>query len=175
MNGFQIVIKKTLEVGEEEKSLIIRLKQQHWGYTNEEQKDWFEKNILDEDIHLMLFREGELHAYLNAVNVDVTINESVHGMLGIGNVCVDKANTHKGIGSILMACMNCYLREFNIPGILLCKEALVNFYRASNWVRITPKKTVIQDMQFEHCVMIYDPDEQIGFNAPYQIRLFRNF
>lgn len=157
MIELQIRIKKTSELEEKEKESLITLKQQHWGYSNKEQQSWFNANIKADDHHLLIYRKEALLAYLNAVHVDVSINQSVHGMLGIGNVCVDKHHAHMGAGSILMASINAYIKKMDTSGILLCKENLIAFYRMSNWKSVSSERVVIIGEPFDHFVMLYDP------------------
>lgn len=93
MMELNVLMKKTVELSYDEMNSLIALKQQHWGYTDEQQRRWFSENIMADDYHLQIYGGGVLLAYLNAVNVDVDINQTLHRMLGIGNVCVDK-KTH---------------------------------------------------------------------------------
>ncbi len=120
-------------------------------------------------------RGGVLLAYLSAVNVVVNINQSIHRMLGIGNVCVNLEYTHTGVGSILMACANAFIKKSNTPGILLCKEKLIPFYKASNWIEITPENIVIQEHPYLHKVMVFDPIKMLNFKEILQINLSRSF
>lgn len=123
----------------------------------------------------MIYGGGVLLAYLNAVNVDVSIDQSMHRMLGIGNVCVDKENAHAGVGSILMACVNAIIRKADSAGILLCKEKLNRFYEASNWEKIVPKKVLVSGQTFRHDVMIFDPRSIINVSGIEIMEIQRNF
>lgn len=58
MMELRILLKRTTELLEEELSSIIALKQQHWGYSDEEQRSWFDENIMAEDLHLLIFLGG---------------------------------------------------------------------------------------------------------------------
>lgn len=118
---------------------------------------------------------GVLLAYLNAVNVDVIINQSLHRMLGIGNVCVNKGHAHSGVGSVLMACINASIKKMNTSGILLCKEKLIDFYRASNWIEIVPEKIKLLDQPFTYRVMVYDPIKIFGNTGTKKLEIFRSF
>lgn len=162
MNKMLIKMKQTFELTEDEFTDLITLKQQHWDYSVNEQKRWFANNIEQDDYHLMIYQNGTLVAYLNAVNINVDINQSPYRMLGIGNVCVDKRHAHLGIGSILVACINSYIKRVGTVGLLLCKENLIRFYETSNWTRIFPAAVRISNHLYCHEVMIFDPDKTIG-------------
>lgn len=58
MMELRITLKKTPELRGEELSSLISLKQQHWGYSDEEQRSWFDKNIMAEDLHLLIYWGG---------------------------------------------------------------------------------------------------------------------
>ena len=96
-------------------------------------------------------------------------------MLGIGNVCVDKENTHAGVGSILMACINSCIKELNTCGILLCKERLIKFYESSNWIKACPGRVFVSDQLFTNNVMIYDPIGTVISSRIDLIEIQRNF
>ena len=174
MNELKIRMKKTSELGESEMNSIIALKQQYWKYDDSEQRIWFEKNIRSEDNHLMIYRGGVLLAYLNAVNVEAGIDQFQHRMLGIGNVCVDKNETHTGIGGILMMCVNAFIKKAKTPGILLCKEKLILFYKVYNWSEIRPANVIINDTPYDHKIMVYDPGKQLP-TLPMALCLDRSF
>ncbi|WP_035785632.1 GNAT family N-acetyltransferase [Butyrivibrio sp. XPD2002] len=175
MIDYRIIFKKTSELLNEESDMIISLKQQHWGYSYEEQKVWLDNNILPDDSHLLIFKGGVLVAYLNAINVNVSINKYLHRMLGIGNVCVRKEFTHLGAGTVLMSFMNSLIKEFERPGILLCKEELVSFYKQTSWIEVFSSETFVVDQLFKHKVMLYDPNNMVILKRPMVIELSRNF
>lgn len=58
MMNLRVVMKKTTELSEKEMSSLIALKQQYWGYTNEQQRGWFSENIMADDYHLQIYRGG---------------------------------------------------------------------------------------------------------------------
>ena len=74
-----------------------------------------------------------------------------------------------------MACANAFIKKSNTPGILLCKEKLIPFYKASNWIEITPENIVIQEHPYLHKVMVFDPIKMLNFKEILQINLSRSF
>ena len=118
---------------------------------------------------------GVLLAYLNAVNVDVSINQSMYRMFGIGNVCHDKDNAHAGVGSILMACINAFIKKADSIGILLCKEPLINFYEHSGWQIIRSQSSFVNGQLFSHTIMNFDPNHKYIKEDASLIEVSRNF
>lgn len=175
MMELNVLMKKTVELSYDEMNSLIALKQQHWGYTDEQQRRWFSENIMADDYHLQIYGGGVLLAYLNAVNVDVDINQTLHRMLGIGNVCVDKKNAHAGVGSILMACINAFVKQSDTCGILLCKGKWIPFYVTSNWRLINPERIIVADNRFEHSIMLFDPHKKIASDDKSSFHISRNF
>jgi predicted GNAT family N-acyltransferase len=112
---------------------IARLKQLHWDYPMEDQLRWIENNIQPQDIHLLVYSERRLLAYLNLVHRAVLDSAAKKPVLGVGNVCVDSAAQHTGLGALLMWSANCYLNTHHTAGILLCKASLRRFYEKTGW------------------------------------------
>lgn len=175
MTELKLIQKQTKELTDLETKDLIALKQQYWGYSDEEQRNWMKENIMENDNHLLIYRGGVLLAYLNAVNVDVDINQTLHRMLGIGNVCVDKKNAHAGVGSILMACINAFVKQSDTCGILLCKGKWIPFYVTSNWRLINPERIIVADNRFEHSIMLFDPHKKIASDDKSSFHISRNF
>ncbi len=174
MTELKVIQKQTKELSSQEIKDLISLKQQYWGYSDEDQISWMKKNIMENDNHILIY-QGELLAYLNAVNVDVYINQSLHQLIGIGNVCVDKKYLHTGMGSIAMSYINAFIKKSFTCGVLLCKCDLVPFYEASNWLVVNSHHITIKDKLFEHVLMIYDPSKVLVLDKKDVISLSRNF
>lgn len=177
MTGLNMYLKQTKELNAYDMDSLTALKQQYWNYSIDEQKKWFGKNIIADDYHVLIYRGGGggLCAYLNAVNVEIDINYSQHRMMGIGNVCVDEKHTHEGIGGILMACINSFIRQSSSCGILLCKEKLIPFYESSNWQVLSPQQVTISGQPYGHIIMLYDPLRMAAGESKHMISLSRNF
>lgn len=106
---------------------IIKLKQQYWPYSYENQIVWMNNNLNKDDHHLIIKNNDNegIIAYLNLINV------KVNGVpfFGIGNVCVDKNFIGKGIGTLLINISKYYSQQFCLDMILLCKKDLIDFYK----------------------------------------------
>jgi len=122
---------KHSQIAQQELEKIVDLKKRHWNYTSEEHLNWIERNIKAEDIHVLMFEKDELVAYLNLINTEVIINNTVQPFIGIGNVCSSEKG--KGYGSLLIKEVGQYLVHQNIAGILLCNDDLIDFYLKNGW------------------------------------------
>lgn len=126
LNNLNISFLRHSEINECFTEKIIRLKQQHWTYSNESQIDWINANIKRNDYHILITdTNANILAYMNLVNRKVNNVE----ILGIGNVCVDKNVSGDGVGTLLMNVSKFYARQLSLDLILLCKENLVDFYK----------------------------------------------
>jgi len=122
---------KHSQIARQELEKIVDLKKRHWNYTSDEHLSWIERSIKADDIHVLLFEEEKLVAYLNLINTEVIVNNTVHPFVGIGNVC--SSEMRKGFGRVLIKEVNYYLIAQKKIGILLCKDTLVGFYYKNGW------------------------------------------
>ena len=132
---------------------IIKLKVQHWDYTFEEHKEWIRKNIKDDDSHLLIEdSNGSVIAYLNIVSLTIRCDESDVKFKGIGNVCVNKLFLKKGVGLLLMDILNYFMKADDCKAVLLCKDALLNFYSKSGW-KLFDKKVLLTGNVYNGVIM----------------------
>lgn len=157
MTEYKISIKKTVELSNEELFELIQLKQQYWPHNEEQQMEWIHNNIKSHDYHILIRDSNNLLAYLDMVNIMVEFDHKRAKMFGIGNVCVDKKHTKTGMGSMLIGVTNCFLKQKKMCGILLCKDHVVGFYKRNQWDLIVSEKVKVNDTEFCHYIMAYDP------------------
>jgi len=113
---------------------IIALKQQHWNYTRDSHKQWIDENLYKNEFHLCVeLSTGQIIAYLNVVNLEVFCNEKQTEFLGVGNVCVDKMFSGKGLGLLLIQIVDFFIRQIGKPAVLLCRKNLSEFYNKAGW------------------------------------------
>lgn len=149
---------------------VIAVKQKAWPYPIESQIAWIQSNLKDDDLHVILTHEGRDIAYMNLVNITFTVNNKTDYMAyGIGNVCA--AIKGKGYGGELMRQVNAYLKEKRHCGLLLCKDALVPFYKIYDWKVVDSKACKEPVLPDGIHIMTYLVPEQI-FNFQYKGKLF---
>ena len=149
---------KHSQIGQQELEKIVDLKKSHWIYSSEEHLDWIRRNIKAEDIHVLMFEKEKLVAYLNLINIEVIINNTVQPFIGIGNVCSSEKG--KRYGSILIEEVNQYLVQQKKYGMLLCKDILVDFYKKFRWVLLDT--SLINKVFFKNInVMLFNFEKNI--------------
>lgn len=136
-----------------EQQRIIMLKQQHWHHPMQSQINWMKENIRNGEYHLWLGQpDGQIIAYLNFVFLSVRFENRVEELVGIGNVCVDKALSGKGIGLLLMQICNYYIKCQDKKAVLLCRKDLVSFYKKSGWKEYLGS-TVLLGKEYKESIM----------------------
>ncbi len=156
MNDLQWIIVKNADLTLETRNSIAKLKNQHWPYGIESQKDWMDKNIQADDYHLLgLDEKGILRSYLTIVQVNVKFAEKEDKALGLGGVCVDKSIEHCGFGKKLVLIANNFIQSEGKVGLLLCKENLVEFYEKCKWVVVDCERAYVDGHIFAYKVMTY--------------------
>ena len=129
----------------------INLKQKAWSYPKESQIKWIQDNLREEDYHVFLLRDGHDVAYLNMVSVNCIINGASMQCVGIGNVC----SSVTGGGKALLSCVNTYLLNNKLTGLLFCRDTVVGFYKKCNWKLISPEQVTLRDFPPDINTMVY--------------------
>lgn len=120
---------------------IINVKSIAWPYSYESQLDWLSKNLKADDIHVLLYLDNLLVAYLNLIEIEFSLDEVSKNGYGIGNVCaVEKG---KGYGTELIMKTNYFLFKNGQIGLLFCKENLIKFYDSNKWKLIERSKVYL--------------------------------
>lgn len=168
-NTLEISLLDQASITDEEVRHIINLKMQHWPYSFHSHKEWIGKNIKHDDLNLLLKTQGQLVGFLNLVKVNAHLNfQSYIDLLGVGNVCISKEFSGKGLGLLLMQVANYQIHASGNNGILLCSDKLVPFYLKAGW-RKTQSEVLIGETKFDGNTMLLE-----GI-TPQLIVLNRNF
>jgi predicted GNAT family N-acyltransferase len=159
ISNFRVFLVRSVDITPEILGKIISLKRQHWKYSIESNEKWISENLNADDHHLWIENNsGEIIAYLNLVFLNVSFDGKIKKVLGIGNVCVAINESGKGIGYLLMLICNYYIRNIDMPAILLCKKTLSKFYKKTGWKEFNGN-TTIKGKDYQELVMfIESPD-----------------
>lgn len=172
---FEIIEHKFLSACEQDQ--IIELKQNYWKYSSASQKKWIEENVRDNDVHILLY-DGDIPiAYLCISGISVDVGNTSMEALGIGNVCVKKEYTGKGIGKQCIYHANAYISEQGKIGILLCHDNLRGFYGKCGWTTVADSDEVlvtIAQRVYQHKIMVLNNDCKL-FSSCKRIKIDRNF
>lgn len=114
---------------------ICLFKNLNWVYPLESHKQWMNLHLRPQDIHLILLINEEWIAYMNIVELCVSLDGNCQPGLGIGNVCVDPKYKGKGYGKFLMSVAKDYAINRHQIAILICQDKNVKFYEACDWFK----------------------------------------
>lgn len=149
---------------------IANLKTEFWHYPLEEHLHWMERNILPDDVHLLLRdKKGVLIGYLNLITLTCQIKGGVEDCIGVGNVCVGRIFQHQSLGYLIMQLAEYYLYKMKKNGMLLCKDVLASFYKKCKWVVFDGEILNIQGERQRCCLFTTSP-----IHSPFII-IERNF
>lgn len=156
---FQSLIIPHAEITLTKLNEIIQIKSIAWPYCYEKQFEWIHDNLKNTDIHVLIYQEETLIAYLNLIDIEFKIDGNLKNGFGIGNVCALKIG--KGWGKYLIKCTNTYLKDNNKIGLLFCKSQLVKFYSDNNW-RLVRNEKLNCPFKNEVQSMVYNSPEDFN-------------
>tara|TARA_B100000787_G_C16199015_1_gene303319 strand:- start:10328 stop:10825 length:498 start_codon:yes stop_codon:yes gene_type:complete len=133
---------------------IVKVKSSAWPYSYQSQLNWMKTNLTDDDLHLLVKKDGLPIAYLNLISIEIDVDNKKSEGYGVGNVCTFK--TGEGMGKKIMVLANEFLKKENKVGLLFCKENLINFYCKSGWELINKNKLKLPFNNTEIETMIYN-------------------
>ncbi|OTG80196.1 hypothetical protein B9T33_09775 [Acinetobacter sp. ANC 5054] len=146
---FEIKLIPHKDILESELNEVISLKSKQWGFGINEQKQWIEKNLNNNDLHLIL-KENDLGvAYLNLIDINLYLNDKQIKGFGVGNVCAIERG--KGYGFKIMKEANKIISDLDRIGLLFCKEPLVKYYKSLDWLELNDGKFEI-NLKNTHCL-----------------------
>jgi predicted GNAT family N-acyltransferase len=132
---------------------IIALKNQYWKYPKKSHEKWILENLYDDEYHLWIENsDGEIIAYLNIVFLNIRFDNRIENVIGIGNVCVDRTISGKGVGFLIMLISNYYILNIGKRAMLLCKRTLSKFYHKAGWIEFTGK-VIIKGKDYKELLM----------------------
>ena len=114
----------------------IEIKSKQWAYGYYDQYVWMKKNLQKSDLHVFLKKNNRNVAYLNLIDIKVSINHDDIKIdaIGIGSVCAICRGY--GYGNEIMSLVNEYIIRENKIGLLICKRPLLKFYKNLGWYQL---------------------------------------
>lgn len=137
---------------------IVRLKQQHWHYSTESQKEWIQSSLKPNDLHLLMKIDKQYIAYLSINVINMFVDGKAMVGKGLGNVCVDKAFQGQGLGKRIVEKANVIIKANDDIGILLCRTHLVPFYERCGWYNVSYDSLEIDNKVFVDAMMLFNND-----------------
>ena len=124
--------KKTKELDTYILNQIWSLKNSHWTYGLNSQKDFFKKKIRRNDIHNLLLFKDKLIGYTCLRFINYT-QSSKKKFLYFDTLIIRKSYRGKGFSKIFMNFNNFIIYSNNISSVLVCKNQMVPFYKSFFW------------------------------------------
>lgn len=149
---------------------IIEIKNSVWEYPIESHLAWINDNIQPDDVHLILSERNEIIGYLNLTNVIINGFQA----WGIGNVCVRPSKQGQKFGALLMKLTEYHMIRTNIPGILICKDRVKNFYTACGLLLYPGSGIDPNGNKIPHNIMVRNLDSSL-FQSQAQLKFNRLF
>lgn len=112
---------------------ICEFKNLNWQYPIESHLSWIKKNLKSEDLHLLLYDDDRMCAYLNFVDTSIIEDKDIVHIWGIGNVCVSPECKGMGYGNLIMDLAKSYCKKSKRIGMLFCQDKNVGFYNNCGW------------------------------------------
>ncbi len=154
----EFIIIKQSELDEDTLDEIIKLKQQHWNYSYESQKEWIFNYVEPNALHLLLKVNNKYVGYLSIRNIGMKIDDIHMEGKGLGNVCIDKEFRNCGYGRKLVEKANQIIIADQNVGILLCHTHLLSFYERCGWNNVGYDNLEIDKKIFSDVLMLFNYD-----------------
>ena len=170
-----IISKKSTELGSEEIINICKLKDTHWKHGYNEQEDWFKTNILEDDIHNLLYFDKQLVGYTalrskisNIFDSKIMFNPKT---LIYDTYIIKEGFRHKGHGIELLRFNIRIIKNEKACSFLICENNIIDFYKMYDWSLLgahqykTFNRTVNSNVMFINCSDIVFENEisQLNF------------
>lgn len=155
------------------------LKNQHWPYSLQEQRRWWDDNSEQRDLLVRLVDGEYLWAFLRLRMREIICEGAVYATRCVTEVCVAHSALRKGLGRRLMdETMHVLDQESTPLGYLLCTTAQEQFYKQCGWllisdVRIRASASEVEQIldEKQRC-FVYDPAKLLRGSVLLTGRLF---
>ena len=154
---YKLISKETTNLTKEEILKICILKKIHWKYGIKNQLDWFKNNIMDNDIHNLLFIDKKLVGYtaLRRKKFFYSYLKKDNYLL-FDTLIIDKKYRDMKLSNLFMTFNNMVIKQSDYFSFLICKKGLLDFYKKNKWVIINKKNISIKDHPFSTYGMLFN-------------------
>ena len=126
----KIKVLKKNKISNSLKIEICKLKKTFWSYSLRSHKEWFEKNVKKDDIHILLFKEKKLIGYnlLRKRNYHLVLKKKIKkNFYYFDTLIVKKEFRKKNLSKKILDQSLSLSRKANLPLILICKKKKYKF------------------------------------------------
>ena len=140
---------------------IFRLKDTHWKYGINKQKNFFTKIININDVHNLLYFNQELKGYTCLRKKKYLQNSKKIKFFLFDTLIIDKKVRSSGYGNKLMTFNNQIINKHKLLAFLICKFQVRSFYKKFGWsyTKISFKKKSIMIYPKKKMFKKYNPDD----------------
>lgn len=135
MSKIELRVYTTKQIDKNTLLQIFKLKNEHWMFSINSQRDWFIKNIKNEDTHIILLKDRQVVGY-NCLR-KYKINSSNFYLFD--TLIINKIYRNKGYADLIMKKNSQILVKKRLEAILYCNPNLESFYKKYGWERINKK------------------------------------
>lgn len=115
---------------------ILKLKKKHYKYSLKDQKSWFDKNIKEYDIHILLFFKKKLIGYNCLRNKSSLIYKkkklSSHVFI-FDTLLIDSKFRNLGLSSMIIKKSIFLIKKKRYVSVLMCLNKMTKYYEKFGW------------------------------------------
>ena len=163
----RLVVKKTNNLNKSQIKDICKLKDIHWKFGLKEQLIWFKKNVFENDLHFIVYKNKELAGYtlLRLRNYNYIQNKKKIKKLKkyfLFDTHIVKSKYRKtGMNILLMRKISTKIIKKRTIGFLLCTKSLLNYYKKFDWVLLRKNNVKIYNFKTRKSCMIFNAKKTI--------------
>ncbi len=133
---------------------ICKLKNSFWKYGLNNNLTWFKKNILKDDIHIILRYKKKIIGYNLLRKRNFYNNSKKKYYYYFDTLIIDKDFRKLKLSKKILKLNNSILYKKKIHGFLICKKKSENFYKKFNWKKIKNTQFILKDHKFKKNLFI---------------------
>ncbi len=127
---------------------INKLKNSFWKYGLKNNLIWFKKNVLKDDIHVILKFKKKIIGYNLLRKRNFYYNSKKKNYYYFDTLIIDEKYRRLNLAKKILKYNNEIFKEKKSHSFLICKKKHEAFYKKFNWVKINNSKFVLKDHIF---------------------------
>ena len=163
----KILIIKDKDITNSIKKKIFKLKSSFWNFNLRQQNIWHKKNIIDDDMHIILKFKKDVIGYVMLRSRSFYFLKNLkqeNKYLYFDTLIVHKSFRGFNYSSILMKKTINLSRKLKIPMFLICKKETVTFYKKYKWKLLNKNNVKIVDHKSDNKIMCFDKFQKEKIN-----------
>ena len=159
--NFKSIISKKLSSNDVNN--ICRIKNTHWKFGIQNQRNWFNKNVNKDDIHNLLYKNKEIVGYnfLRKRTYKVGKRQIKKKYLYFDTLIIKKKYRNLGLGKKLMDLNSSVIKRNSTVSFLICKRNLYEFYKKNGWKFLNSNDSKIIDHNTKKKIMYLNSKKKL--------------